>query len=166
MRLNYERCLLDFENYLGSGQYAADLAAGTAPHFTSVTEPQRNFGHLPPPDMGLEGDAGGVAAHTVRCNSLMVMAKSVRDEPGSSPAPGSLWSYWFKSGSMVSVPTPWPPPEVVHAAGLCMQTSTGTAQTLDSSEHSISHLLRDMLRVSSLVLPTCRHLSTLCSYPD
>lgn len=68
MRLNYERCLLDFENYLGSGQYAADLAAGTAPHHTSVTEPQRNFGHLPPPDMGAEGDAGGTAANMVLPN--------------------------------------------------------------------------------------------------
>ena len=67
MRLNYERCLLDFENYLGSGQYAADLAAGSAPHFTSITEPQRNFGHLPPPDMGIEGEGGpAAAAHMVR----------------------------------------------------------------------------------------------------
>ncbi len=71
MRLNYERCLLDFENYLGSGQYAGDLAAGAAPHFASVTEPQRNFGHLPPPDMGLEGEGGGaVAAQTVRCAAV------------------------------------------------------------------------------------------------
>ena len=72
MRLNYERCLLDFENYLGSGQYAGDLAAGAAPQFASITEPQRNFGHLPPPDMGLEGEgAGAVAAHTVRCGAVL-----------------------------------------------------------------------------------------------
>ncbi len=72
MRLNYERCLLDFENYLGSGQYAGDLAAGAAPHFATITEPQRNFGHLPPPDMGLEGEGGGgaVPGHTVRCGAV------------------------------------------------------------------------------------------------
>lgn len=31
MRLNYEKCLLDFERYLASGRYNADLAVGTAP---------------------------------------------------------------------------------------------------------------------------------------
>lgn len=31
MRLNYEKCLLEFEKYLAFGQYSADLAAGTAP---------------------------------------------------------------------------------------------------------------------------------------
>ena len=31
MRVNYEKCLLDFEHYLASGQYAADVAAGVAP---------------------------------------------------------------------------------------------------------------------------------------
>ena len=31
MRLNYEKCLLDFEKYLASGRYNADLAVGTAP---------------------------------------------------------------------------------------------------------------------------------------
>lgn len=39
MRLNYERCLLDFENYLASGQYEADLAAGKAPTHTHLTDP-------------------------------------------------------------------------------------------------------------------------------
>ena len=29
MRLNYEKSLLDFEHYLSSGAYAADVAAGT-----------------------------------------------------------------------------------------------------------------------------------------
>ena len=33
MRLNYEKSLLDFEHYLSSGSYAADVAAGAAmPH--------------------------------------------------------------------------------------------------------------------------------------
>lgn len=31
MRLNYEKCLLEFEKYLASGRYNADLAVGTAP---------------------------------------------------------------------------------------------------------------------------------------
>ncbi|KAG7673970.1 hypothetical protein Ndes2526B_g02554 [Nannochloris sp. 'desiccata'] len=38
MRLNYERCLLDFENYLASGQYEADVKAGTAPVHTHLTD--------------------------------------------------------------------------------------------------------------------------------
>jgi hypothetical protein len=38
MRLNYERCLLDFENYLASGQYEADVAAGRAPVHTHLTD--------------------------------------------------------------------------------------------------------------------------------
>jgi hypothetical protein len=38
MRLNYERCLLDFENYLASGQYEADVAAGRAPVHTHSTD--------------------------------------------------------------------------------------------------------------------------------
>lgn len=36
MRLNYERCLLDFENYLACGQYEADLAADKAPLHTHL----------------------------------------------------------------------------------------------------------------------------------
>lgn len=39
MRLNYERCLLDFENYLACGQYEVDLAAGRAPAHTHLTDP-------------------------------------------------------------------------------------------------------------------------------
>ena len=31
MRLNYERCLLEFEHYISNGQYLADLAANEAP---------------------------------------------------------------------------------------------------------------------------------------
>ena len=31
MRLNYEKCLLEFEKYLAFGRYSADLAEGTAP---------------------------------------------------------------------------------------------------------------------------------------
>lgn len=31
MRLNYERCLLEFEHYISNGQYLADLAANQAP---------------------------------------------------------------------------------------------------------------------------------------
>lgn len=58
MRLNFERCLLDFENYLGCGQYADDLAAGCAPNFSAVTEPLRHLGHLPPPDTGLDDFEG------------------------------------------------------------------------------------------------------------
>jgi hypothetical protein len=39
MRLNYERCLLDFENYLACGQFQADVAAGRAPLHTHLTDP-------------------------------------------------------------------------------------------------------------------------------
>lgn len=31
MRVNYERCLLEFEHYISNGQYLADLAASKAP---------------------------------------------------------------------------------------------------------------------------------------
>ena len=31
MRLNYERCLLEFEGYLAAGAFSADVAAGRAP---------------------------------------------------------------------------------------------------------------------------------------
>lgn len=31
MRLNYERCLLDFEHYISNGQYLSDLATQRAP---------------------------------------------------------------------------------------------------------------------------------------
>ena len=39
MRLNYERCLLDFENYLCCGQYEEDLADNKAPVHTHLTNP-------------------------------------------------------------------------------------------------------------------------------
>jgi hypothetical protein len=39
MRLNYERCLLDFENYLACGQYEADVAEDKAPSYTHLTNP-------------------------------------------------------------------------------------------------------------------------------
>ena len=32
MRLNYEKCLLEFEGYLASGQYDIDVSMGTAPN--------------------------------------------------------------------------------------------------------------------------------------
>lgn len=39
MRLNYERCLLDFENYCACGEYQKDIAAGKAPVHTHLTDP-------------------------------------------------------------------------------------------------------------------------------
>lgn len=43
MRLNFEKSLLDFEHYLSSGNYAADLAAGALIAFcllfSAVTKP-------------------------------------------------------------------------------------------------------------------------------
>lgn len=39
MRLNYERCLLDFENYLCCGQYDEDVADNKAPVHTHLTNP-------------------------------------------------------------------------------------------------------------------------------
>ena len=47
MRLNYEKCLLEFEIYLSSGQYIADLAAGTAPSPDAITH-QNSKLSLPP----------------------------------------------------------------------------------------------------------------------
>lgn len=42
MRLNYEKCLLDFEHYLSSGRYTQELQNGTAPSCTIFeTFPQR-----------------------------------------------------------------------------------------------------------------------------
>ena len=38
MRLNYEKCLLDFEHYLSSGRYRQELEEGTAPS-CAVLEP-------------------------------------------------------------------------------------------------------------------------------
>ena len=37
MRLNYEKCLLEFEMYLASGQYEIDLSVGNAPSADEVT---------------------------------------------------------------------------------------------------------------------------------
>lgn len=39
MRLNYERCLLEFEHYLATGQYPSDLAAGQAPSADVMQQP-------------------------------------------------------------------------------------------------------------------------------
>lgn len=44
MRLNYEKSLLDFEHYLSSGSYAADLAAGKEPRHDVVMELPRSGG--------------------------------------------------------------------------------------------------------------------------
>lgn len=91
MRLNYERCLLDFENYLGCGQYTEDLASGNAPHYSVITEPLRNLGHLPPPDTGMddfEGNAwpGQQAQGTVPAQNLRpraARAPATADSGGS-----------------------------------------------------------------------------------
>lgn len=37
MRQNYERCLFEFEDYLASGAYVADVNAGRAPSADAVT---------------------------------------------------------------------------------------------------------------------------------
>ena len=39
MRSNYERCLLEFENYVASGQYEADVTAGRAPAHMYLMDP-------------------------------------------------------------------------------------------------------------------------------
>ncbi len=39
MRLNYERCLLEFEHYISNGQYLADLAANAAPSPDNMQHP-------------------------------------------------------------------------------------------------------------------------------
>ncbi|RMZ57731.1 hypothetical protein APUTEX25_001701, partial [Auxenochlorella protothecoides] len=67
MRLNYERCLLDFENYLASGKYEEDLAAGAAPVHTHLTDPSVHRFTIPGAYVGEEpGEAGeGAAAAAV-----------------------------------------------------------------------------------------------------
>ncbi len=47
MRLNYERCLLDFENYLACGQYELDLASNKAPAHTHVMDPSTTRFFIP-----------------------------------------------------------------------------------------------------------------------
>ena len=66
MRLNYERCLLDFENYLASGQYEIDLAAGRAPTHTHLMDPLVTRFTIPGayPSPAAVGGATGVAAAT------------------------------------------------------------------------------------------------------
>lgn len=54
MRLNYEKCLLEFEVYLASGQYAQDLAAGTAPSPDAITHQNTKIVVMP----GIRGVAG------------------------------------------------------------------------------------------------------------
>lgn len=41
MRLNYEKCLLEFERYCASGQYEADVANGCAPSPDTINQPIR-----------------------------------------------------------------------------------------------------------------------------
>ena len=53
MRLNYEKCLLEFEKYLAFGQYSADLAEGTAPpthHLEAppAVKPTQGYHSYPP----------------------------------------------------------------------------------------------------------------------
>lgn len=51
MRLNYEKCLLEFERYLALGRYSADLAEGTAPpthHLEAPPAVKPTQGHTPP----------------------------------------------------------------------------------------------------------------------
>ena len=47
MRMNYERCLLDFENYLACGQYDIDLAANKAPVHTHIMDPSTTRFYIP-----------------------------------------------------------------------------------------------------------------------
>ena len=63
MRLNYERCLLEFEHYLASGQYLAELAADQAPSpdFVQQAPKAQPLGREP----SVGGDSVGVM--TRRC---------------------------------------------------------------------------------------------------
>ena len=66
MRLNYERCLLEFEHYLASGQYSTELAANEAPSADVVQQPARAAGRelSMPPGSDMMGTA------TRRCRDL------------------------------------------------------------------------------------------------
>lgn len=55
MRLNYEKCLLEFERYLAFGRYSADLAEGTAPpthHLEAPPAVKPTQGHTRPSSSG------------------------------------------------------------------------------------------------------------------
>ena len=52
MRLNYEKCLLEFEKYLAFGRYSSDLAEGTAPpthHLEAPPSVKPTQGHFVAP---------------------------------------------------------------------------------------------------------------------
>ena len=71
MRLNYEKCLLEFEMYLASGQYEIDLSVGNAPSpdevtYTNTKREVMNT-YMPPPVMSLSSapSSAGPSAGTM-----------------------------------------------------------------------------------------------------
>ena len=65
MRLNYEKCLLEFEMYLASGQYEIDLSVGNAPSPDEITHNNTKrevMGtYMPPPVLSLSSAGSGSA---------------------------------------------------------------------------------------------------------
>lgn len=101
MRLNYERCLLEFEGYLAAGAFSADLADGRAPRsdeeapYEPRPAPPRSragaaAGATPPPlDAAAAAAAGGGTAAEAPAGgelSFTEMLLGEEPEPGE-PAP-------------------------------------------------------------------------------
>ncbi len=87
MRLNYEKCLLEFESYLASGQFAAELAAGSAPAHHSL-------GHAfakPAVILGAGGPSSSAGPSRLgqQALGLAQTAPSAAFQPFSTPVPGS-----------------------------------------------------------------------------
>lgn len=98
MRLNYEKCLLDFEKYLTSGRYTADLAVGTAPP-TDVLEPAP----------AIKPSQGGAAAGSEPHNSGYSTRGASRVAAGQ-PYPGQPTSDLppYRTASRPSITLPYP----------------------------------------------------------
>lgn len=86
MRLNYEKCLLDFEQYLASGRYNADLAVGTAPP-TDVLE-------APP---AVKPSHGGFAAMATEPHHSGYSTRGASRSAAGLPPPAISGVQWFHS---------------------------------------------------------------------
>ena len=93
MRLNYEKCLLEFEMYLASGQYEIDLSVGNAPSpdevtYTNTKREVMNT-YMPPPVMSLSSapSSAGPSAGT-----MTLRERAPRCARPISPFVSGCWS--------------------------------------------------------------------------
>jgi hypothetical protein len=100
MRLNYERCLLEFEGYLAAGAFSADLADGRAPRsdeeapYEPRPAPPRSRAAAaagappPPPDAAAAAAGGGAVAEAPAGGELSFTEMLLGEEPEpGEPAP-------------------------------------------------------------------------------